>query len=131
MKKLTLLILMILIGLLAYTQTDTTITIRQPSLAYYTIYAISGDGSDAKIIRKSTYQKPDTNKVIKKEFLKCYTIEDFQKYVKYETECYNDSTYISTGDVIFNGTTYISMGGKFIHKQPTFEGFIDWIRLKR
>ena len=63
-----------------------------------------------------------------------YILSVFVKaYSRYEKECWNDST-ASTKKVLvsINGKlTEVLLGDGWVHRQPSFEGFIQFLRRQR
>jgi len=75
--------------------------------------------------RHSYHYIPDSDPVIRLSDL-----------IEYETECYNDSSFVQgyveyvchdPGCVVYHGAEWLQY---WIHREPTFSGFIQWFKNK-
>ncbi len=47
---------------------------------------------------------------------------------QYKLECYNDSTFATRERIeLGNGRRFVYPANKWIHRQPTFDGFMEWM----
>ena len=88
--------------------------------------------------------QPDTSVYYQKGVFRSYTDINLQMLLDYQTECYNDSTLEHTqwGDFCVTLKGNLANGEKFVltcedkshftwtHKEPTFQGFIEYMKSK-
>lgn len=71
----------------------------------------------------------DTNSYISKSGI---NIRNFllEEYTKYETECYNDSTFVTTigRDEKYPEHAILVIKSFWKHREPTFTGFMEYLR---
>ena len=54
-----------------------------------------------------------------------------REYKLYKTECYSDSTYAEYPEIFMNGDYQcLRMFKGYTHSQPTFEGFMEWLKIR-